>query len=49
MPEERTTAPVRVTVLETIQRVAGTIDRSLEKFGRENPVHDFMKIDCTLW
>jgi hypothetical protein len=48
MPEERTTAPVRVTVLDTVQRVAGPIDRTLEKFGRENPVHDFMKIDRTL-
>jgi len=26
---------------------SGTIDRTLEKFGRENPVHDFMKIDRT--
>ncbi|HYR80084.1 MAG TPA: phytanoyl-CoA dioxygenase family protein [Candidatus Dormibacteraeota bacterium] len=24
---------------------SGTIDRTLEKFGRESPVHDFMKID----
>ena len=27
---------------------SGTIDRTLEKLGRENPVHDFMKIDRTL-
>jgi phytanoyl-CoA hydroxylase len=26
---------------------SGTIDRTLEKFGRQNPVHDFMKIDRT--
>jgi hypothetical protein len=24
---------------------SGTIDQTREKFGRQNPVHDFMKIE----